>query len=114
LAGITGRNPDALEFSVLKANKERAVGAVILGAHETGDIIPGRILALVMELVGCFKRNTGSCTLVLRRGEYVGVERVTGRNEQTGLIYREEGLQLAFPWSGERTSYEPLLVPGPI
>lgn len=48
------RNPDALEFSVLKANEERAIGATVLGAHEAGDIIPeGSFLEI--ELVGRFK-----------------------------------------------------------
>ena len=41
LTGVTGRNLDALEFSVLKADEEGAVGAVVRGASDTSDIIPG-------------------------------------------------------------------------
>lgn len=54
LAGDTGRNPDALKISVLKADKERAIGATVLGAHETGDIVPGHSF-LEIQLVGRFK-----------------------------------------------------------
>jgi hypothetical protein len=54
LAGVTGRKPDALEFSVLKANEECAIVSTVFGAHETGDIIPGRSF-LTIELVGRFK-----------------------------------------------------------
>lgn len=113
LAGVTGRDPDALEFSVLKADEERAVGAAVLGAREAGDIIPGRISPGV-ELVRRLERNARGVALVLGRREGVGVQRVAGRNEQARLVDREEGLQLAFPRPGERTGYEPFLPPGPV
>ena len=58
LAGVTGREPDALEFAVLEANEECAVGTAVLGARKTGDVIPRRISARV-ELVGCLEYDTG-------------------------------------------------------
>jgi len=51
---------------------------------------------------------------VLGRGECVRVEGLARGDEQARLVYCEEGLQLALPWSGERTSYEALFVPGPV
>jgi hypothetical protein len=64
LAGVTGKNPDALEFSVLKANEEREIGATVLGAHETGNIIPGRSF-LVIEMVGRFKHQQFTYSVTL-------------------------------------------------
>jgi hypothetical protein len=112
LAGVTRGDPDALEFSVLKADEEGAVGAAVLGAREAGDIIPWRILAV--ELERRLEGNAGGSALVPGRRECVRVQRVAGGDEQARLVYREEGLQLAFPWPGERTGYEPLFLPGPI
>jgi len=43
LTGITGREPDTLEFSELKADKEGAISAVVRGAREAGDIISGSV-----------------------------------------------------------------------
>jgi hypothetical protein len=54
LAGVTGRDPDALEFSVLVADEKGAVGATVLGARETGDII-SRGISSVVELVRCLE-----------------------------------------------------------
>jgi hypothetical protein len=66
LAGVTGREPDALEFAVLEADKERAVGATILGARKAGDVVPGRISARV-ELVGRLEYDAGCGAHVNRR-----------------------------------------------
>jgi hypothetical protein len=113
LAGVTGRDPDALEFSVLKADEERAVGAAVLGAREAGDIIPGRI-SVGVQLVRCLERNARGIALVLGGYECVGVQRVASCDEQARLVDRKEGLQLALPRPGERTGYEPLFLPGPV
>ena len=113
LARVTGRDPDALEFSVSKADKERAVGAAVLGACEAGDIIPGRI-SLEVQLVRRLERNARGIALVLGRCERVGVQHVASCDEQAQLVDREERLQLAFPRLGERMGYEPLFLPGPV
>ena len=113
LARVTGRDPDALEFSVFKADEERAVGAAVLGAREAGDIIPGRI-SLGVQLVRRLERNARGIALVLGRCERIGVQRVTSCDEQARLVDREEQLQLAFPQPGERTGYELLFLPGPV
>ena len=113
LAGVAGREPDALEFAVLKADEERAVGAAVLGAREAGDVVPGRIAARV-ELVGGLEYDARSGALVLGGRERVRVQGVAGGDEQARLVYREEGLQLAFPRPGERPRYEALFLPGPV
>jgi hypothetical protein len=52
LTGVTGRDPEALEFSVFETDKECAVRAAIRDASEAGDITPGRVLkVLPAELV---------------------------------------------------------------
>ena len=54
LTGVTGRDPEALEFSVFETEKKCAVCATIRDASEAGDITtPGRVLPA--ELVGCLE-----------------------------------------------------------
>jgi hypothetical protein len=66
LAGVTGRESDALEFAVLEADKERAVGAAVLGARKAGDVVPGCISARV-ELVGRLEYDAGRGAHVNRK-----------------------------------------------
>ena len=68
LAGVTGREPDVLEFAVLKADEERAVSTAVLGTCEAGDVVPGRISARV-ELVGHLEYDVGCGAHVNRRIE---------------------------------------------
>jgi hypothetical protein len=62
LTGVTGWNPDSVEFAVLETDKECAVRAAVRDGSEAGDIISWHVFK--RELIRCLKRNAGSVAFI--------------------------------------------------
>lgn len=109
---VHSRQEYTLQCTVLESDKQRPIETSIWSDSDSSDIPAGIVWWARAEGIRALKDNVGCDAGYGGRHEEVGVDDVTGCDEESRWINGEQGLQFSVPGAGERACGELVLAPG--